>query len=105
MKRLTAWVLIAACLFSALPAYAASFAASRAAIRYGGVVYKIGQTSTKWKANLGSYKRKLNETRTIDAETALATPQIRHADEFFSRGDHSRPPVSRPTAPLSGSTS
>ena len=41
---------------------ATSFSKAKAAIKYGGTVVRIGQTSTKWKSKLGSYKRKLNET-------------------------------------------
>lgn len=62
MKRLFAFLLIAACLTAALPAGAASFAASRAAIKYAGSTYRIGQTGTGWKSKLGSYTRKMNNS-------------------------------------------
>lgn len=61
-RKLIAVLLILACLIGVIPAGAASFLKSGAAINYKGAVYHIGQTSTKWKSKLGSYSRKLNET-------------------------------------------
>ena len=62
MKRTILTVLIVACLALSLPTAAASFAASRAGMKYNGVVYRIGLTSTKWKSRLGTYTRKLYDT-------------------------------------------
>ncbi len=61
-RKLLAWFTIALCLFSSMPAGAASFTKAHAGIKYGGVVYRIGDTNTKWKSKLGKYARKLNET-------------------------------------------
>lgn len=57
MSRLIAWTLITLCLVFSLPAGAAP-ATSQAAVRYKGAAYRIGQTSTQWKKNLGGYTRK-----------------------------------------------
>lgn len=58
IAALFAFVWLTAC----IPAGAASFSKSGAAIKYGGSVLRIGQTSTKWKSKLGGYTRKRNET-------------------------------------------
>jgi hypothetical protein len=62
IRKMIAGAAILALLFAGIPAGAASFSKAKAAIKYGGTVVRIGQTSTKWKSKLGSYKRKLNET-------------------------------------------
>lgn len=62
IRKMIAGAAILALLFSEIPAGAASFSKSKAAIKYGGTVVSIGQTSTKWKSKLGNYKRKLSET-------------------------------------------
>lgn len=62
IRKLLAWLMIAACLTLSLSAGAASFAAPRAGMKYKGTTYRIGQTSTKWKSKLGKYTRKLNDT-------------------------------------------
>jgi hypothetical protein len=61
-RKMMVWLLISACLAMSLPAGAASFSAARAGMKIGGVNYRVGQTSTKWKSKLGTYSRKLNET-------------------------------------------
>ncbi len=61
-RKLLAWITIALWLFSFMPAGAASFSKAHAGIKYGGGVYRIGETNTKWKSKLGKYVRKLNDT-------------------------------------------
>jgi hypothetical protein len=61
-RKLLAGIMIMVCLIASIPAGAASFAKSKAGIKYGGAVYRVGQTSTKWKSKLGKYSRKLVET-------------------------------------------
>ena len=62
MRRWIATLFALVWLTACIPAGAASFSKSGAAIKYGGSVFRIGQTSTKWKSKLGSYTRKQNET-------------------------------------------
>jgi hypothetical protein len=52
-------------LSACIPAGAASFSKSGAAIKYGDSAVRIGQTSAKWKSALGSYTRKRNETNGV----------------------------------------
>lgn len=61
-RRLLALLAITLCLMCSMPAGAASFTKAHAGIKYGGAVYRIGDTNTKWKTRLGKYTRKLNET-------------------------------------------
>ncbi len=61
-RKLLAGIMIMVCLIANIPAGAASFSKAKAGIKYGGAVYRVGQTSTKWKSKLGKYSRKLVET-------------------------------------------
>jgi hypothetical protein len=58
-RKLLAGIAILSILLAGIPAGAATFAKDKAGIKYGGVAYRIGQTSTGWKSKLGSYTRKL----------------------------------------------
>ena len=44
MRKFVAWVMVACCLLAAIPAGAGSFAKTKAGIKYGGVVFRVGQT-------------------------------------------------------------
>ena len=62
MRRWIATLIALVWLTACIPAGAASFSKSGAAIKVNGSVFRIGQTSTKWKSMLGNYTRKQNET-------------------------------------------
>ena len=62
MRKWIATIVALIWLSACIPAGAASFTKSAAAIKYGGSVFRIGQTSTKWKSKLGKYTRKRIET-------------------------------------------
>lgn len=61
MRKWIAGFLVLMWLAPCIPAVAASFSKSGAAVRYGDSVLRIGQTSTRWKSKLGGYARRRNE--------------------------------------------
>ena len=61
MRKWFAGLIALVMLCVGISAGAASFSKSGAAIKVGSSVFRVGQTSTKWKNALGSYTRKQNE--------------------------------------------